>query len=55
MKEMVHNKNDKGKSHGYQEWYFIDGLCRGNYKNGDNVGYQEIHLLYSKQTIFFII
>lgn len=40
----INNKNAKGQSHGYQEWYECNTLYyRTNYKNGLEIGYSEYH------------
>ena len=49
--------NLKGQLHGYQEWYaenklWIRGLVRCNYKNGQEIGYEEWH--NNTQTNFYI-
>jgi len=44
MKKNIENFNDKGKYHGYQEWYIENSIrFRCNYKNGRNIGYIEWH------------
>lgn len=54
MKETTYNLNNKGEFHGY---VFIYHLCelyyRGNYKNGNLIGYSESH--GSKGTRYNII
>ena len=37
--------NDKGEFHGYQEWYARNNelFIRTTYKNGSEIGYEEIH------------
>jgi hypothetical protein len=53
MTKDIRNKNNKGQSHGYQEWYGDNKLVlRGNFKNGNRIGYEELH--HSKQIRFFI-
>ncbi len=44
MKSII-NKNDKGRYHGYQEWYYSDGklLYKGFYNNDMPVDYQECY------------
>jgi hypothetical protein len=52
----IKNYNDKGKEHGYQEWWrYIDSTIqlRGNMKNGDCIGYVEDHMPM-KMTEFYI-
>ena len=43
MKEDIHNYNDKGELHGYQQGHdHLDNLWyRGCYKNGNEIGYTE--------------
>ena len=44
--ENIRTKNEKGKEHGYQEWYVDNDILwyRGNYKNGLEIGYTEINI-----------
>jgi hypothetical protein len=50
----IRNKNSKGQSHGYQEWYgYNKVIYRGNYKNNERIGYAEYH--GTKRTRFNII
>ena len=50
----IRNKNSRGQSHGYQEWYgYHELIYRGNYKNNERIGYAEYH--GSKRTRFNII
>lgn len=44
MKEIA-QLNTKGEFNGYQEWYNHGKMWyRGQYKNGDKIGYLEYHL-----------
>ena len=53
MKEEIVNFNSKEQYHGYQQWYWDNTLVvRLNYKNGNEIGYEELHVL--KKTIFYI-
>ena len=38
----IHNEDDKGRTHGYQEWYFSDGglIRKGCYRHGEPIRYQ---------------
>jgi hypothetical protein len=48
----IRNYNEKGETHGYQEWYVNGKISlRTKYKNGKFIGYQEWH---NKQTNFYI-
>jgi hypothetical protein len=49
-------KNNKGKYHGYQEWYRNGKIIlRGNAKNDQEIGYQESHSKYfNYDTSFYI-
>jgi hypothetical protein len=53
MKNII-NRNSKGEYHGYQEWYWKDNtlVVRLNYKNGNEIGYEELHVL--KKTRYYI-
>lgn len=46
--------NSKGEWHGYQEWYYNDGMLgrRGTSKNIRDIGYNEWHS--SKRTTYAI-
>jgi len=37
--------NSKGQHHGYQQWYYRENklklYLRGNYKNDEEIGYEE--------------
>jgi hypothetical protein len=49
----IKNYNDKGKLHGYQEWYCYDKLSlKGNIKNGRLIGYIEYN--ENKKIIFYV-
>ena len=54
MDKDIRNTNSKGKFHGCQEWYNVDGKLayRGNYKNNIDIGYQEYH--YLNETEYYI-
>lgn len=54
MDKEIRNKNNKGKHHGYQEWYQTNNkiVLRGNFKNDNLTAYYENHLF--ETTIFFI-
>jgi hypothetical protein len=45
MNKDIDNYNADGKEHGYQEWYTKDNklFVRTKYKNGFEIGYEEIH------------
>jgi hypothetical protein len=45
MKKDIRNYNSKGRTHGYQEIYYKDNklFVRTKYKNGFEIGYEEIH------------
>jgi len=52
MKKNIITFNDKGQRHGYSKTYFGDSSwSRGNYKNGDKIGYFEVHKF---KTYFYI-
>lgn len=55
MDKEIRNKNNKGKHHGYQEWYHTNNkiVLRGNMKNGDCIGYVEDHMPI-KMTEYYI-
>lgn len=41
----INNKNAKGQSHGYQEWYECNVIYyRGNMNNNKRIGYGESHV-----------
>ena len=53
MNKEIHNYNDKGDYHGYNEWYLTDKIwARGNYKNGKVIAYHEFHC--GIKTLFYI-
>jgi len=54
MKKDITNKNNKNQYHGYQEFYLSNDKieCRVNYKNGQEIGYEEWHLF--KRTNYYI-
>ena len=54
MNKAITNYNDKRQYHGYNEWYNTDNELwhRGNFKNDDEIGYEENHLF--KLTLYFI-
>ena len=54
MKENIDNRNTKGQRHGHRQWYWDNGVLtyRGNWKNGQEFGYQEWHL--RQKTIYNI-
>ena len=54
MRDII-NTNNKGKLHGYNEWYWNSGKLRfkGNFKNNFVIGYHEWHIY--KQTSYKII
>ena len=56
MKKQIRNYNKKGQEHGYQELYYDINLLiiRGNMKNGNEIGYEECHVILSKMTTFYI-
>ena len=45
MRKHIKNFNNKGQTHGYQEWYDIHGglWLRGTQKNGFEIGYEEVN------------
>lgn len=48
-------KDNNGKNHGYQEWYYDDDIrlwMRCNYKHGREIGYEEWH--DARQTRYYI-
>ncbi len=49
MKNII-NKNDKGRYHGYQEWYFGNGKLdyKGFFNNGIRFAYEEEHYYNGK-------
>ena len=52
MRKQINNinpKNSKKESHGYQQWYYRGkSWYRGNAKNGQAIGYNEVnHFPYS--------
>jgi len=53
MKDII-NYNSKYQHHGYQEYYYFDGLpARFNCKNGITIGYSEFHGI--RTTKYYII
>ena len=45
MKKSIYNYNSKGFVHGYAEEYDQSGLwCRTTYKNGKEIGYEEVNM-----------
>lgn len=51
----INNRNDKGKFHGYNEWYLLvltSYPMRATYKNGEEIGYEEDS--WNKKTKFYI-
>ena len=45
MKKSTYIYNEKGQLNGYAEEYDAYGLwCRTNYKNGREIGYEEVNL-----------
>ncbi len=55
MRDII-NTNNKGKLHGYNEWYWGELrnklLIRVNWKNDKCIGYEESHSI--KKTNFYI-
>ena len=59
-KKDIINRNSKGQYHGYHEYYYgyheyyyYNGIgYRANYKNNNEIGYEELH--YFKRTNFHI-
>ena len=54
MDKNIRNKNSKGESHGYQEFYYLNNKLslRANFKNGSGIGYVEMHRFV--QTLYVI-
>ena len=52
---LINLYNDKGKRHGYWEYYYSDGQLayKGNYVNGKNHGYWESY--YSNGKLMYKI
>ncbi len=50
----IRSRNYKGQCHGYQEWHRSNNTIwfRGKFINGDEIGYEEIHL--KRTTNFYI-
>ena len=48
-------RNSKKEWHGYQEWYWLDGLSLiGNYRNNQPIGYVGLYTPNKKKVIYFI-
>ncbi len=54
MNKNIRTYNTKGEYHGYQEWYWKSDVLifRGNWKNGNAVGYSDWHNI--KETLYHI-
>lgn len=53
MDKTIRNTNDKNQLHGYYQWYYKNKLkLRGYYKNGNKIGYTEVH--WFKETNYHI-
>lgn len=48
-------RNSEGQWHGYQEWYWLDGLSLiGNYRNNEPFGYVVLYSTIRKKSIYYI-
>jgi len=58
MREDIINRDDKDELHGYQEWYWHEGIIwqRGKFKHGRRIDYNEFHRsnIDSVGTIYYI-
>ena len=46
MNKPKNKYNDKYQHHGYQEWYYEGTMwLRGNFKNGEPIGYKETNTI----------
>ena len=54
LNKSIRNYNSKNETHGYQEFYYVNGKLslRANFKNGSGVGYVEMHRFV--QTLYII-
>ena len=53
MNEEIRNTNGKAQYHGYQQWFINKKpRLRGNFKNGNRIGYFEFHIV--EQNYFYI-